>query len=423
MEIPQELKELSKRDLIRIILDLQRRIAIYENAHTPPSQKKFPERKKSSSGKIGAPEGHEGATRKSKEPDEVKELEEVQCKHCHGLLDKPYKQKRKIVEEIPEPQPIKVIEYRINHYLCPFCNKVTIANHPDLPQQGIFGKNILAHVTLLKFADRLPLRKVMEALNRQFNLDMTSATVFDITRRVTEQLTEKYKALIQRIRDSSYVFIDETGIKVQGKQYWIWTFTTNIATLYVIRKSRSKKVLKEILGSKYKGIIICDGLSAYDKYTDKIQRCWAHLLRESEDLAGKFYSAKLVHKELVGLYSIVKNVKYEDPPSEREKLFGKCVEKMKRLTKRMNYYKELRKFAVTIFNGAEYFFTRILHPEIEPTNNRAERALRELVVQRKIIGTLRNNKGVSIMETITSMLATWKQNGLNQFNELRTSLS
>ena len=423
MKIPPEFNGISKRDLIRIILDLQKRLTAYENAHTPPSKRRFPERKKSSSGKIGAPKGHEGTTRETREPDELKEVEEVQCKHCKGLLSKPSKQEKRIIEEIPEPLPIRVVEYRINHYLCPFCNKITIANHPDLPQQGIFGKNVLTHVTLLKFADRLPLRKVMETLNRQFNLDLTSATVFDITRRVSNQLARKYKDLIQIIRGSNHIFVDETGIKVQGKQHWIWTFITDTAALYVIRKSRSRTVLKEILGEKYRGIIICDGWSAYNKYTDKLQRCWAHLLREAEHLADKFESAKLVHEELMRLYDVVKNITYDDPPDRRQKLFMKCSDKMIGLVKRMNAHRELRKFAVTLLNGAKYFFTRILHPEIEPTNNRAERALRELVVQRKIIGTLRNDRGTSIMETIMSMLTTWKQNGLNPFYELRASLS
>lgn len=408
--------------LLNEIEELKRRLALYENAHTPSSKQRFPKRKKSSNGKIGAPLGHKGATRETKKPDKIVELEEIQCKHCHDLLGEPFKQERRVIEEIPEPPPINVIEYRINHYKCKTCGKITVANHPDLPKEGIFGKNVLSHITLLKFADRLPLRKVMETLSRQFKLDLTSATVLDITRRVSIQLSKKYTSLIHRIRDSSHVFADETGIKVQGKQYWIWTFTTNTATLYVIRKSRSKAVLKEILAD-YKGIIICDGLSAYDKYTDRIQRCWAHLLREAEHLADKHDSAKLVHEELRELYVIVKNVTYEDPPDKRQELFDNCVIKIKCLVKRMNAYTELRKFAAKIVNGAEHFFTKILHPEIEPTNNKAENALRELVVQRKIIGTLRNEKGTSIMETIMSMFMTWRQNGLNPFYELRASLS
>nr|QNO44123.1 hypothetical protein IGHLLHHL_00001 [Methanosarcinales archaeon ANME-2c ERB4] len=76
-----------------------------------------------------------------------------------------------------------------------------------------------------------------------------------------------------------------------------------------------------------------------------------------------------------------------------------------------------------IENGFEYWFTFVTHPGVEPTNNRAERALRELMVQRKIIGTLRNGKGTSIHERIMTVLATWAQQGLNSLQMMRVMLS
>jgi transposase len=59
---------------------------------------------------------------------------------------------------------------------------------------------------------------------------------------------------------------------------------------------------------------------------------------------------------------------------------------------------------------------------VEPTNNTAERALRELVVQRKIIGGLRREKGANIMQTIMSMITTWKQRGLSLFPTMKSYL-
>jgi transposase len=81
------------------------------------------------------------------------------------------------------------------------------------------------------------------------------------------------------------------------------------------------------------------------------------------------------------------------------------------------------KFIGKIANGFPYWFTFVIHQAVEPTNNRAERALREHVVQRKILGTLRNEKGTSIHERIMTVLATWAQQGLNSFQMLRARLS
>ncbi|MBU2617466.1 MAG: hypothetical protein KKI07_02170 [Euryarchaeota archaeon] len=51
-----------------------------------------------------------------------------------------------------------------------------------------------------------------------------------------------------------------------------------------------------------------------------------------------------------------------------------------------------------------------------------ERALREHVVQSKIIGTLRNSKDTTIYETMMTMIATWKRQGLNPHTMIRQSL-
>ena len=59
---------------------------------------------------------------------------------------------------------------------------------------------------------------------------------------------------------------------------------------------------------------------------------------------------------------------------------------------------------------------------LEPTNNVAERALREPIVQRKTMGTLRNRNGVQIYETMMSLLATWKKLSLDLHNQMATSL-
>ena len=72
---------------------------------------------------------------------------------------------------------------------------------------------------------------------------------------------------------------------------------------------------------------------------------------------------------------------------------------------------EVRRFAAKIRNGIDHWFTFLVVPGVEPTNNRAERALREHVVQRKIMGCFRNGKGAGIYGTVMTVLASWKQQG------------
>ena len=95
---------------------------------------------------------------------------------------------------------------------------------------------------------------------------------------------------------------------------------------------------------------------------------------------------------------------------------------MEQIVEQMNAYREFRKFAVKVKNGLKHWFTCLIHLFVEPTNNHAERALRELIVQRKIIGGLRREKGARIMEIITSVIATSKMRKLPLFSTIKSYL-
>jgi len=220
------------------------------------------------------------------------------------------------------------------------------------------------------------------------------------------------------------VYVDETSIDVQGELHWIWIFTTPSEIFVVIRKSRGMKVLVEVLTRKFSGIIVCDGWKPYPNFTNRIQRCWAHLLRESKDLAEKIEEAIPLHNALTKLYHELNDKLEGDPtPEVRGELWQESRVTLQQLLMIEYANDRVRKLIGKINNGFDYWFTFIIHPDVEPTNNRAERALREHVILRKIIGTLRNDKGTSIHERIMTVLATWRQQGLNSFQMLRSSLA
>jgi transposase len=395
--------------------ELKRRLAIYENPNMPPSLRRYPTRVHSSNcgGRRfpGRPGGYPGKTRPFPEPDVVMAPDRrEECERCGAPLGEPHYVNHHIVEEVSNPSPRTVIDFLEFGWECEVCGAQFTARHPNCPPDGRFGKNLLVQTTLMKYEERLPLQKVGEAIERQYGLSITPATVLDITRRVADWLRPEYERILQRIRTAEVVYTDETGIKVDGGQYWIWAFTTDNETLIAVRKSRGKKVLTEVLGDGFKGIIVCDGWKSYPNFTSRIQRCWAHLLREATYLAERVDEAKPLSEALHQLYSRL-TTKLGDRPPPME--MTRTVEDAKRImtswARRPYKTNEARRFAAKILNGIDHWFTFLTTPGVEPTNNRAERTLREHVVQRKIIGTLRNQKGTFIHETITTVLATWKQ--------------
>jgi transposase len=307
------------------IIELESRLALYENAHTPPSLRRGGNHKNDQNegvkGKPGQKEGHKGLTRPYVKPDKQVHVTMDYCLDCGTKLGDPFKIESKIIEEIPEPQPIIVTEYLIAHYMCSRCRKVVTATDPNCPNEGKFGNNIIAQTTLLKYEDRLPHRKIQNALKRQYGLDICPATILDLTRRAADSIRSEYELILNRIRDAMVLYVDETSIEVQGRKHWIWVFTTPSETFIAIRNSRGMKVLKEVLTRRFKGIIVCDGWRSYANFTKHIQRCWAHLLRESKDLAQNIPEAVALHNELKGLYDkLNEDLKGDPPPDVRKEL-------------------------------------------------------------------------------------------------------
>ena len=421
-----ELLRLENELLKAKVRELEARLAQYENAHTPPSLRRGRNRKRDNDnkGNPGQKMGHKGVTRPCSEPDHQVEVKADRCPDCGAELGTPFRIESKIIEEIPKPQPIMVTEYKIAHYRCPCCLKEVVGKDANCPHEGKFGNNIIAQVTLLKYEDRLPHRKIRAALKRQHGLEISPATIFHLTCRAAEAVQSDYDAILCKIRDAPILYVDETGVHVQGEKHWIWTFTTPFETFIVIRKSRGTKVLMEVLTRRFKGIIVCDGWKPYVRFTKRLQRCWAHLLRESKKLSEDFVEAIPLHNVLKKIYESLTNALQNDPPPEvRINLWHSAREALLYWITQEYFEVKVKKFVGKISNGFDYWFTFIINPDVEPTNNRAERALRPHVVLRKILGTLRNNKGTSIHERIMTTLATWGLRGLNSLQMLTARLA
>ena len=403
------------------VIEFEHRLRAYENAHTPPSKSRRKREPKEPSGKLGAKKGHPKWERTQPEPTQTIKYSEDECPHCKQALGKPNKTVRRVIEEIPEPAPIKVTEHLINYYKCKYCGKNIVAEN-NVPK-GSFGANAETTTVLLRFEDRLPLRKVVNALNRQ-GLDMTNVCVQNITGRVAGKLLPEYNKQVQLLRASRVVYADETGIKISGKSNWLWTFTGENTTAYVVRKSRGHKVPEEVLGKDFAGVITSDGHSAYKGFGSEQQRCWAHLIRESKELLEQHKLYKCHHNNLTKIFKKLKEARAKPPPLEQRLEIKKKLEKqVKQICDALDGHKTYLKFGGKLRRAIPHLFTCIIHLFVEPTNNIAERSLRELIVFRKIIGGLRRECGARTLETIASMLATWKQQDKPLYQTLKKHIN
>jgi len=418
--------EVENKELKENISKLEKRLRLYENPHTPTSQRRFKGGSRgitSHSKRRGAPKGHRGATRKTPEPDEVVSVTSDECPFCGCNPGGSKEVETAIIEELPPPRKIKVTQYEFHRYECQNCGSRFTTYHKDCPQSGVFGVNLLTHITMLKFHLRGVLRRIQSHLHHLCGFDISVKGIHDVLLRVGEACKNEYFRLLQRVKAARWRYTDETGIHVNGEKWWLWNFRTDTdESLVVIRKSRGRKVLKEIHGENASGADVVDGWRAYN-YLEDIQRCWAHLLREVDDCQEKSENGKRLSEEIHQKYQRLKDFLGKDPPMKiRRKQKDIWDEEIAEVVENYRCFDELQKPLKYIKFGLGCWYTCLLYPGMEPTNNLGEQAIREHVIMRKIIGTFRSERGSENYQYIASMFATWRLQRKNVFEELEKLL-
>ncbi|MBC7098248.1 transposase [Candidatus Bipolaricaulota bacterium] len=107
--------------------------------------------------------------------------------------------------------------------------------------------------------------------------------------RLAERAEPIYRELVEAIRNSA-VYADETGWRVGILSAWLWVFTGEKVTVYVIDERRSHEVVVEVLGRKFRGELVSDCSTAYDARALSgwlKQKCFAHMLRRLPSLRGR----------------------------------------------------------------------------------------------------------------------------------------
>ena len=359
--------------------------------------------------KTGQKEGHEGYTRHIPERvDFIKKASIKICPHCEGKLSNVQEIRTRYVEDIPEVRTV-ITRYEIERRYCKHCKKIVEAEVKDALPNARFGLRSMLFIAFLKLGMRMPSKKILELMRTTYNLRISDGEIYKILEQLSQAFGPHYKELEKKIRDAAVKHIDETSWRIDGQNNWLWIFINKEIALYVVKEHRSSKIPIKILGDQEGKIVNSDRHSAYAqlcKVTNcKQQICWAHILRNSEDLAEYCDEAKYVHRRLKSIYKQAVRMEHKATDGEIGKLLHQIdliAEKMYRSTKVYKFVRGICK------NHRENLFRFANNPEVESTNNRAERGLRHAVVIRKISNGSRSKKGAEITSRLLSVMETMK---------------
>lgn len=367
-------------------------------------------------GKPGAKPGHKPAFRPL--PTEIDEIVKVPvniCPHCRGtnLSQEVQEERTRTIEELPICKPL-VKQFQIERRYCRDCKKLVETPIVEALPKARLSLRVMLVVVYLHIQLRLPVEAIPQLLKSLFNLTISEGEVIQILTQVDRAFGTYYEELIREIRCAPARCIDETSWRINGENAWLWAFITKGEALYKIAYSRSHEVPLEVLGCDASGVDVRDRFSAYETLARKTKRlqqiCWAHLLQDAKELA-EFYGAegKRLYRVLKRVYKAAKQFNHQGTERDVEKLFREL--KFNLVQGFKSYH--VRKFAENLLKAKDKLFVFVTNPEVDSTNNAAERGLRHSVIARKISGGSKTERGARIYERLTSIVHTLNRKGQN----------
>jgi hypothetical protein len=253
-------------------------------------------------------------------------------------------------------------------------------------------------------------------------IPISKGTICNMQERLKEYLGGEYLFLEKKIEKAKARYRDETGWRKNGKTIWNWVVAAKEAVVYRLERSRCHSNALKLKGSG--GVDISDGYQAYSRLEGERQRCWAHLLRLARNPEHPFALQQEI-REYEKLVSAIGEI-YHNAKEER-KAFGCSADLRAKYDRKLSecllqlcwHSRNSNKLINYIMNSEKEWFAFLEFPDVEPTNNMAERALRHIVIKRKISQQSRGQAGMESYAMQASLYMTARQNGENYMDYLR----
>jgi transposase len=360
----------------------------------------------------------------------------------------------RIGEEISEqldivPAQIRVLQHVRGKYACKGCEQtIRSASLPPQPiPKSLASPGLLAHVTVAKYQDALPLYR-QERILQRLGVELPRATLANWMIRAGELIQPLINLMRERLLAYDILQMDETTVQVlkepgksaQSKSY-LWVQRggppEHPLILYDYDPSRGQAVPKRLLEG-YQGFLQTDGYEGYNAVVANGAithlGCWAHVRRKFDEALktlGKKHPDKggRATKGLVyiqKLYRIERRVKDAEPQERR-----RCRNEHARpLLAEIRAWLDaaLPEVAPTSATGKALNYLHNEWPKLVRyledgrlaiDNNRIENAIRPFVVGRKNWLFSDTVNGVKASASLYSLIESAKANSLEPYAYLR----
>ena len=348
----------------------------------------------------------------------------------------------RVIQQIEIPKDFLQRQEHVAYpYWCARCQKLHYAPFPpEVVKEGLFKQRLTALVAYLKYMDHASFSTIRKFIRDVLGEKVSRGYLRKVIGKVDASLGQTYQQLLDRLPLEPILNVDETGHKENGRKFWTWVFKAELYVLFHIDASRGSQVLVDKLGEEFRGILGCDYFSAYRKYMGdfevSVQFCLAHLIRDLRfltdlpDAATRAYGRRLLDavRQLFRVFherpSFSPVAFVEALHQRRQRILAVALHEV---PSRLNAQgkqlcREAQNMAKRFRLHGEAYFQFITTPQIDPTNNLAEQAVRFVVIDRHITQGTRSAKGRQTCQRLWTVIATCAIQGRSAFDFILQAL-
>lgn len=286
-----------------------------------------------------------------------------------------------------------------------------------------YGIEIILILAFLHYFIGVSIDKARDIMQFFMGLSLSKSQADSLLSQLASDWNEQYDTIAELIALSLVVYIDETGWKVGKKSCYTWVFSTAMHVLFSCGVGRSKTEAEKILGSVFAGIGVTDDYAAYKKLFTTHQICWAHLIRKAIKLALQHPDEKQYARFLDELFCIYQEAvrcqkdgrlsigRAQKALDLQETIRSLCTRHGETIDEDImpDHEATFIRLQNELVDNVDCLFVFVEYPQVEPTNNRSERNVRNEAEIRKGGRTSKSDIGAkrrSIIMTVLMSLRT-----------------
>lgn len=424
--------------LLQRVADLETQLAVAQerlkldsrNSSKPPSSDGPASgnraQRRASARQRGAQVGHKGSFRAMLDESQVDQI--IDCApaavcDCGApvitLNDDPIRHQ---VFDVP-PVKAQVHEYRRHAGRCAGCGKSHRAPLPAGVPSGQIGPRALALVGMLGTHYHLTQHKTRDLMARMLGVDFSIGAISQAHGKVAQSLAAPLTEVAAYVAQAPVKHMDETSYPREGAGNWAWTVVTPKVAWYSLLPSRARYVATSLVGATFNGILVSDRYAVYE-YVDAGQRqvCWAHLLRDFTRIAQRGGSPGRIGRGLLGAGYLLFRWHTQNRTPLQFAPLRRRVERLLLQGSAQAVCSRTAKTCANLLKLGPALWTFLEHAQVPPTNNEAERALRALVLKRKISGPTRSRRGDDFLAHGFSVYETCRRQGRDLWNYMHDAV-